>query len=45
MSKKRRENPLKLPHDFLGTLRILVNTPPPLKEAKPKRAKKRKAKR
>lgn len=30
----KREKLLKLPDDFLGTLRILANTPPPPKRVK-----------
>ena len=36
---KRADTRLKLPDDFLGTLKALLNTPPPPK-GKPKRAKK-----
>jgi hypothetical protein len=42
MAKNRssREKPLKLPPDVLGTLKALLQTPPPPK-AKPKKAKKK----
>lgn len=35
-----KRKPLKLPPDFLGNLRALLNTPPPPKRRKKKRAKK-----
>ena len=38
MAKRTR---LKLPDDFLGTVRALLNTPPPPKKAKRKKAKRK----
>lgn len=43
----KRDKPLKLPDDFVGTLKALLQTPPPPKRQRAKRqaAKKRRAKR
>jgi len=32
MPKRPRTGPLKLPNDFLGTVRAFLNTPPPKKK-------------
>ena len=39
---KKKDSRLKLPEDFLGTVKALLNTPPPPKKSKGKKAKKRK---
>jgi hypothetical protein len=40
---KNKDSRLKLPDDFLGTVKAFLNTPPPNKQAVKRKAAKRKA--